>query len=132
MSTATQIISRSLRKINAIAGGETPSSDMSTDALADLNAMLTRWLDLGIEISQGEVVLTDTIPDDIADEDAVVYGLASVLLLEYPNDNAPLILALANDFYRDLISKYTDQGELQLDQGLRILTHGGYNINTDQ
>ena len=131
MSTSQQVINRSLRKIGALAAGETPSSDMSTDALADLNAMLARWIDLGIEIAPGELTLSDDCPNDIADEDAVVYNLGVVLLLEYPNPNVPLVATLANDFYRDILTKYSAPEDLQHENGLQILTNPGYNINTD-
>jgi len=131
MSTALQIIGRSLRKINALMAGETVPSDMSTDALADLNAMLSRWLDSGIEIARGEVTLTDTVPTDISDEDAVVYNLSKILLLEYPNSNGLFIIKLADEYYRNILQKYDEPGELQLEPGLQILTNVGYNINTD-
>lgn len=129
MSTATQIIDRALRKVGALAAGETSSSDMSTDALADLNAMLARWLDVGIEISNGEVILTDVIPQDLADEEAVVFNLAELLLLEYPSPNGPLIIQKANETYRRILAKYNDPGELQVEDGLLQGQKYGFNIN---
>lgn len=102
---------------------------MSTDALADLNAMLARWLDSGIEISNGEVVLTDVIPQDIGDEEAVVFNLAELLLLEYPSPNGAFIIQKADETYRRILAKYNDPGELQVDDGLLQDRRYGYNIN---
>lgn len=129
MATATQLIDRALRKIGALAAGETAGSDMSTDALADLNAMLARWLDVGIEISNGEVILTDVIPQDIGDEEAVVFNLAELLLPEYPSPNGAYIMRKADETYRRILAKYDDPGELQTDDGLLQDRRYGYNIN---
>ena len=41
--TATALITSSLRTINAIASGETPTSEELTDALAQLNDLLENW-----------------------------------------------------------------------------------------
>ena len=131
MSTARQIINRSLRKVGALYPGEAADIDQETDALADLNAMLAKWLDQGIEISQGEVVAADTIPTDIGDEDAVVYNLAAALLPEYPNPNGNFILQMAASTYSKILTKYTDVGELQNESALLTIGGRGYNINTD-
>jgi hypothetical protein len=43
MSTASQIIKRSLRLINVLASGETPDASMQADSLEAMNAMLDAW-----------------------------------------------------------------------------------------
>lgn len=43
MATANEIIKRGLRLINAIGTGETLSSDMTSDGLVTLNAMISSW-----------------------------------------------------------------------------------------
>ena len=129
MSTALQIIDRALRKVGALSSGESSDSDMSADALADLNAMLSEWLDLGIEISNGEVVLTDVIPNDIADENAVLYNLAQRLLIEYPSNSALGIISEADRSYRNLLAKYVDVDQLQVEIDLLPNRRWYFDIN---
>ena len=129
MSTALQIIDRALRKVGALSSGESSDSDMSADALADLNAMLSEWLDLGIEISNGEVLLTDVIPNDIADENAVLYNLARRLLIEYPSTSAIGIISEADNSYRNLLAKYVDVDQLQVEIDLLPNRRWYFDIN---
>src|SRR3982751_5477022 len=52
------IISSALRKLGAVASGETPGSDMVSDANSALNAMVKHWQGAGLHIwTTGEAML---------------------------------------------------------------------------
>lgn len=51
MSTARDLIKRSMRLLNAIATGETPSADELVDGLSSLNGMIDSWSTEGLLIN---------------------------------------------------------------------------------
>ncbi len=103
MATALDIITRSLRLINAIEAGETASAEDAVDSLAALNEMVFGWENVGIEIGWASVGQSDTLCVHDKYLEAIRYNLAVRLAAEWDGIDAPAtVIAIAVAGYKAL------------------------------
>ncbi len=62
MTTALQLVTASLRKLGAVAAGETPDADEQSDALASLNQIVESWNLKGLALYRRENVAYSLVP----------------------------------------------------------------------
>ena len=83
-TTASSIISRSLRLLRVLDASEAMEANDAQDALDTLNAMLAEWHEAGIGLPDYSLaMLTTELATDAADRDAIAYELAVRLAPEY-------------------------------------------------
>lgn len=102
MSTARDIIKRSMKMIGALAAGETPSAEDAADGLEALNHMLKAWAISGIDIGAVTATLDSTllVPDQYLDP--IEYNLA-VRLCPLFDATAPAeVVGLAKGYVNSL------------------------------
>jgi hypothetical protein len=117
MATAHDVITRALRTIGALAGGEMPTSDDAADALRTLNDMLAGWEMEGIRMLLPDLALTDTIQVPRPQIEGIVLGLAMALAQEYGRTVNPVLAMRARRTYRALQTAYFDMPESRGDFG---------------
>lgn len=66
MTTALQLVTSSLRKIGAVAAGESPDADEQSDALASLNQIVESWNLKGLALYRRESAAYTLIPSQQA------------------------------------------------------------------
>ena len=66
MATASQVITRALKRLRVLPSGTTQTSDETTDCLEALNDMLHEWSIDGIDLAHTTLLSTDAldVPDD--------------------------------------------------------------------
>ena len=119
MSNVANLINRSLKLINALEEGESPSNEMQADALDSLNDMLNAWNDKGIGVDAGDLTLTEDFPVDGNERRAIRYNLAVELAPEYGSNVSPFVYETAKDSYRWMQAKYTSISEVKFDTSLQ-------------
>ena len=119
MANVAQLINRSLKLINALEEGENPTNEMQNDALNALNDMLNDWVDRGIGVDQGDLILTDEFPVDGADARAIRYNLAVELAPEYGSNIPPTVFNIAGETYNRMKAKYFTVKEIEFDSSLK-------------
>ena len=118
MANVAQLINRSLKLINALEEGETPTNEVYADSLAALNDMLNEWQDKGISVGNGDLILTDTFPVDESELKAVRYLLAVELAPEFGRDPPQTVYVTADAQYNRLRAKYFKVNEMTLPMSL--------------
>lgn len=88
MTTASDIVTRALRKIGVKSSDEDASSEVMTEGLEALNAMMHGWKLQGVDLSHTDLALTDTFSLDPEYEEGTVYLLASRLSPDYTRPQA--------------------------------------------
>ena len=137
MATAIDIITRSLRLINAIEAGETPSSEDAVDGLAALNEMVNGWENAGIHIGWSNVGQDAELLVHDKYLEGIRYNLAVRLGAEWDGiDVAPSIVAIAvANFKRFQLGTLEYDEDMQTDRALhpRYFTRrvGAYDIEND-
>lgn len=66
MTTALQLVTASLRKLGAVAAGETPDADEQSDALASLNQIIASWSLKGLALYRRENAVYTLVPSQQA------------------------------------------------------------------
>lgn len=127
MNVAQQI-NRSLKLINALEEGESPSNEMQDDALNALNDLLNDWVDRGIGVDQGDLVLTDDFPVDGSDARAIRYNLAVDLSPEYGRDVPATVYQTATETWKRIRAKYFTVPEVDFDPALQ--SEKWYDVDT--
>ena len=127
MNVAQQI-NRSLKLINALEEGESPTNEVQTDALNALNDLLNDWVDRGIGVDQGDLTLTDEFPVDGSDARAIRYNLAVELAPEYGRNVPPTVYQTAMDTFTRIKAKYFTVSEIDFDNSLQ--SEKWYDIDT--
>jgi hypothetical protein len=131
MTTATQLISRSLRLLSVL-DPNTPASSVDIETgITALNSMLSRWEANGLAVGWASVTLgTDTVPLPAEAEEAVVYQLALRLRPEYGAALDPDEIVRAREALAELRRDRLVFAPLK---GVSDLPSGGHwNITTDE
>jgi hypothetical protein len=131
MTTATQLISRSLRLLSVL-DPNTPASSVDIETgITALNSMLSRWEANGLAVGWASVTLgTDTVPLPAEAEEAVVYQLALRLRPEYGAALDPDVIGRAREALAELRRDRLVFAPLK---GVSDLPSGGHwNITTDE
>jgi hypothetical protein len=130
--TARDIITGALKKIGALASGETLSASEASDGLAELNRMLGSWRTEGSLVQISEIAdLSDelSLPDGYAD--ALVYNLAVRLAPDYGRMVPDMVVMAAIESMATIKRTGHRPSYLKVDDGL--LPHGQtYNILTGE
>ena len=106
MTTALDVIKRSMRLLGVYAIGETPSADESADALRALNAMLDSWANENLFVyakTLDQIALTAgngtyTIGPSGGTISARPNEVSSASYIDYQSVSYPLSIATLNDF----------------------------------
>ena len=122
MSTYRQIITKSLRLVHAVEGGETPTADEMSDGLETFNDMLTGLKADGVDLGIGRLGLDDDFPLAPEFERAVKFLLAIDLAPEYSFDVQPEVSINAAAGLAALRSAFVRLNTLKMDTGLRRRT----------
>lgn len=132
MSTNTQIITDAMRLFGALAEGETPSAEQSSDALRKLNQMMSTWevdsIVLGYH-AQTDATATCPIPDWA--EEGVMGQLAIKLAPEYGKTLTPEAAKVATDGFELILRRCISLGMKGADMSHLGAGGGWYNIQTD-
>lgn len=129
MGTATDMIRRAFVLATVLGDDETPSAQMSTDALADMNDMFAAWSIRGV-MCGGPYSLTDTLtaPDpfmrairfNLACEVAPSYGIkASSVMI-----GAKSLATIAMEEYADIKARLAQAVQMPCDPGLTLVSRG--------
>jgi hypothetical protein len=109
--TAYDIINRALRLAAIIAAGETPSGDVSQDALTTLNDLLAEWRGSDIFVPDHSVAaLATTLTLSPADKEAVAYQLALRISPEYGQSVSPEFSRVMDESFNRLRLRYFQPG----------------------
>lgn len=104
MTTALQLVTRSLRICKVIDAAQAPSSLDYETAQTALNAMLTRWEATGLAMGWQNVDNpSDALPLPPEAEECVAYQLAKRIAVEYGVMLSPDVEQMASDFMNDLL-----------------------------
>lgn len=106
MASARDVIKRSMRRIGVIAAGEDPSADEASDALRELNGMMTNFRREGIDYAHAWLDLTDALTIDDGLCDYVGDILAVRLADEYGRQVTPMIAEAADNARRMLQASF--------------------------
>jgi hypothetical protein len=106
MTTALDVIKRSMRLLGVYSIGETPSADESADCLSALNAMIESWANENLFIyakTLNQITLTANVGNyTIGPSGATISGrpieVSSASYIDYQNVSYPLSIATLNDF----------------------------------
>jgi len=117
MATAVQIISRSLRMLGVLAGGESPEAADANDALFALNAMLSSYV-LAHAPGFAELDLASQSPFPATHDEGITALLALRLASEFGVQTTPEVQAMATRGDNLLRAYYASVGEMTVDLGL--------------
>ena len=137
MATAIDIITRSLRLINAIEAGEVAQAEDAVDGLAALNEMVNGWENVGINIGWANVGQNDELLVHDKYLEGIRYNLAVRLAAEYDGiDASPVIVSIAVAAYKAFqLNTLEYDDDMQTDRALhpRYFTRrvGAYDIEND-
>ena len=135
MATAIDIITRSLRLINAIEAGEVAQAEDVVDGLAALNEMCNGWENAGIHIGWSNVGQSDELLVHDKYLEGIRYNLAFRLAAEYDGIDAPRsVVALAVAHYEMFqMNTFEYDDDMETDRALhpRYFTRrvGAYDVD---
>lgn len=84
MSTATEIATKALKRINVIGAGETPAAPDLADSIDALNAMIASW--------EADGLSGDTLPLDKRFEQGIIALLAVRLAEDFGKSPGPVLM----------------------------------------
>lgn len=122
MSTYRQIITKALRLVHAVEGGETPTADEMNDGLETLNDMIEGLAADGVNLDLGRLTLDENFPLQPKFERAIKFLLAVDLAPEYSFDVQPEVSVNAAAGLAALRSAFVRIETLKMDRGLRRRT----------
>jgi hypothetical protein len=132
MSTVLQMVRRAMRLATVIDARDSPSAEETSDAIAALNAMVTRWEANGLALGWANVdSSTDTLPVPLEAEEALANNLACKLASEYGKAAPQQVQQDARDGLAELRRDRLVSAPLTLVSDLPR-SHGLWNITTDE
>ena len=133
MSTGRDIVTASLKKIGAIAPGDSISASEADDGIAELNRMLSSWSTeelMNLEAFIETLALDTEIVMPAGYEDAMVYNLAVRLAPDYGKQVSADIAAMAMETKGNVKRSNHRSSYLEVDAALLPRTR--YNILTGE
>ena len=119
MSTAQQIVNKAAKKAGVLArNGQALESGVSADILEELNVMLARWRNNGVDLGLPVLTTSDSLIIDEADEEAIVLQLALRVIVDFNRPPRPGLAAAGSDAFTELQAKYQVVNEMSLDLAL--------------
>jgi hypothetical protein len=115
MATARSIITRAMRKLKILAGGEDPTSDEADDCLDALNQMLSEWRIDGIDLAHVDLVLTDEVDVPASHRNAIVLNLALRIADDFGAQITPSLANEASNGRAALVAYHFTIGEIGID-----------------
>lgn len=132
MSTAMDVITRSLREIGVLAQNQTPTAYQGQQGLADLSAMIAAWELDGISMGDGSNLTSTAVelPYPENHTDAIMYNLAVRSAPKYGRTPKDTTGTLAERGYRALQAAYGSVIDMEVDGALRSRrrTSGGDSV----
>lgn len=132
-SSASDVITATMRKLNLISEVETMSSEQAAAGLALLNKMMHGFSRKGIRYAHTDLALTGTVnmPDDLIDD------LEWMLARRMADDGygvmlSPLQLALTTNAKQTLQAAYFLRRTSPVDTALRVRRLGSFNFTRGQ
>jgi len=119
MTTARDMITRSLRAIGVLHSTETPSADEALDGLSALNDMLNSWIYTGIDLEHATIEsLNDVLPYPDDHMGPIRWNLAVRLAPDYGVELTAAVVALAKEGFDQMLRAYMRNDELSFDGAL--------------
>ncbi len=129
-TTAKQVISRASRLAKVLAEGEVLTDDQQTTYLAILNEMLDSWKNKNIDFGLDALKIDDIIYVENSDLLSIRYNFAVLIADDAGTSISPLTLSIAQDTYKDLLSKFMVLEPMNIPAALNYKSkYYGYNIN---
>jgi hypothetical protein len=132
MSTAIEVINRSLREIGVLAQNESANAFRTQQGLDDLRGMIASWELDGISMGDGTGITSSTteLPYPENHTDAIMYNLAVRSAPKYGRQVKDTTGTLAERGYRALQAAYGSLIDMEIDGALRSRrrTSGGDSI----
>jgi P22 tail accessory factor len=129
MSTAIEVINRSLREIGVLAQNQTATAFQGQQALADLKAMIASWELDGITMGDGSNLTSTTteLPYPENHTDAIMYNLAVRMAPKFGRQLKETTVFLARKGYTALQATYGSLIDMEIDGALKTRrpTSGG-------
>lgn len=121
MTTARDIITRSLRRIGVVAVDEDPDGTYAAAALDRLNAMIFGWKLWSVDVSHVALELGDSIALGPEYDLSLEYLLAKEIVSDYPYSLSSVDLSRADDAWRAIYSAYVVIPEATLPRSITCL-----------
>lgn len=116
MTTARDLITRSLISLGTLESGENPTSDEAEDALDTFNEMANAWIYDGIDLEWLNLTLNSTIPYPDDHIPAFRYNLAVELAPQYGLPVPPAVAVSASRYKKGLRNNYADPDLMEIDE----------------
>lgn len=112
MTTALDIVTRALRRINVIAPDESPDDSTAQSALDALNDMIGSWPSQGLSIAE------TNFPLDQRYNGALVAMLGVRIAEDYGKSAGPMLMKDARDGWHALQAAFAPNPDVTLDLGV--------------
>jgi hypothetical protein len=119
MSTVTELVTRSMRRLKLLAPGEDPSNKQLSDATDKLNSMIASWAGKGITVA-------NDLPLGAEHDKAVIALLAMDMAPDYGIDPPPMLVSDARSGWQQLCGAFWRVPNAQYDPALLASPTQGY------
>ena len=111
MATATEIVTKALKRINVISGNETPDASDMADGKDALNALIAAW--------EGVSLSGDTLPLDKRFEQGIIAMLAVRLAEDFGKTVGPILARDAKEGWETLQAAFFAVPQSSFDRALK-------------
>ncbi|MEE8289573.1 MAG: hypothetical protein V3R25_09190 [Nitrosomonadaceae bacterium] len=118
MATAQETVNAAATKAGIKAIGQTLESGINTIMIDELNTMLNRWRNNGVDYGLSTLVAATEIFVDDADLDAIQINLALRTIITLNRPIPPGLAGAGKEAFTELQAKYMDIREMPLDKTL--------------